>query len=138
MLYTIASEQWSADRPLTPTQTRVGLYRTRDEAGKLAGGKPTLAVAVRYDATRGTVVATSPTSLRLTGGTWSAPAFVNDSGGVVALCPIPPDLVRRIGPPRLQVHPAQPTAGTHLAGRALLPAGRLPARSIAGRIAARR
>ncbi len=112
MLYTAASEQWSADSPLTPAQSRVGLFRTRDEAGKLAlaEGQPTLAVAVRYDATRATIVATTPASLRLDGGSWSAPAFLNDSGGVVPLCPIPPALVKRVGPPRFRVHAPQPTA----------------------------
>ena len=64
MLYTIASDQWTADRPLTPSQTKVGLFRTRDEARDVALEKPTLAVAVRYDATRGTVVATEPAAPR--------------------------------------------------------------------------
>lgn len=133
MLYTIASEQWSANCPLTPAQTRVGLFRTRDEAGKLAEGKPTLAVAVRYDATRGTVVATSPASFRLAGGNWSAPAFLNDCGGIVALCPIPPALVKQVGPCRLHIHPAQPTAVPPRGSQAPLP----PVRAVAGRIAPR-
>ena len=104
MLYTIASEQWSANRPLTPAQARLGLYRTRDEARQCAEGRPTLAVAVRYDSTRGTVVATPPAALRLGDATWSAPAFLNDAGGIVALCPIPPALVKRVGPARLHIH----------------------------------
>ena len=130
MLYTTANEQWSADRPLTPAQTRTGLYRTRDEAGKVAEDRPTLAVAVRYDATRGTVVATAPAAFRLVGGSWSAPAFVNDDGGIVALCPIPSALIKKIGPPRFQIHrgesfaipaPSEPvlslTRQTAIAGR---------------------
>ncbi len=137
MLYTVASEQWSSDRPLTPSQSRVGLFRTRDEAGQLAEGQPTLAVAVRYDATRATIVATPPASLRLAGGSWSAPAFINDSGGIVALCPIPPTLVKQVGPPRFRVHPPQSSAVAPAPGRE----GRFvrpPARSIAGRVAPRR
>ena len=104
MLYTIASEHWSAENALTPAQARVGLFRTRDEAGRLADGLPTLAVAVRYDSTRGTVVATPPASLRLAGRDWSAPAFINDAGGVVPLCPIPSALVKHVGTPRIHVH----------------------------------
>ena len=135
MLYTVASEQWSSDRPLTPSQNRVGLFRTRDEAGKLAEGQPTLAVAVRYDATRASVVATPPASLRLAGAVWSAPAFVNDSGGIVALGPIPPALVKLVGPPRFRVHPPQPSPlASSRDGRCVRP----PARAIAGRVAPRR
>ena len=137
MLYTIASEQWSAETALTPAQARVGLYRTRAEAGKVADGQPTLAVAVRYDETRGTVVATPPASLRLTGGDWSAPAFVNDSGGVVPLCPIPPALVKFVGPPRFRVHRPEP-AVVPVPGFAALNPSRFPLlRSIAGRISPR-
>ena len=132
MLYTIAHEQWSASRPLTPAQARLGLYRTRDEAGRHAEGQPTLAVAVRYDSTRGTVVATPPASLRLGASAWSAPAFLNDDGGVVALCPIPPALVKRVGPPRFRVHrpeDAVPEPMGHAAE---------PARAVAGRVGPRR
>lgn len=135
MLYTIATDQWTADHALTPAQARIGLFRTRDEAGKVADGKPTLAVAVRYDETRGTVVATPPASLRLDAGDWSAPAFVNESGGVVPLCPIPPALVKRVGPPRFRVHsPEAPSVPTP--GYSIPAAFRFPiVRSIAGRIA---
>lgn len=138
MLYTVASEQWYADRPLTPAQTRVGLFRTRDEAGKIAGGQPTLAVAVRYDATRATIVATTPASFRLDGGSWSAPAFLNDSGGIVPLCSIPPALVKRVGPPRFRIHPPQPTAVACPSGRET-EFDRPPVQSsIAGRVIPRR
>lgn len=133
MLYTIASEHWSANRPLTPAQARLGLYRTRDEARQCAEGRPTLAVAVRYDSTRGTVVATPPAALRLGGGAWSAPAFLNEAGGVVALCPIPPALVKRIGPPQFRLHAPEDAVPEPLGqGRA----GE-PTRAIAGRVGPR-
>ena len=122
MLYTIASEHWSAERPLTPAQARAGLYRTRDEAGKVAEERPTLAVAVRYDETRGTVVAT-------------APAIVNAEGGVVALCPIPPALVKQVGPARFRVHRAEASAVPEMAARFERPPVHA---AIAGRIALRR
>ena len=132
MLYTTASEQWTANRPLTPAQTRLGLYRTRDEARQCAEGRPTLAVAVRYDSVRGTVVATPPASLRLDGAPWSAPAFLNDAGGIVALCPIPPALVKRVGPPRFQIHSPEPTAVPAPLGEAAE-----PVRAIAGQVGPR-
>ena len=135
MLYTIASEQWTEDRPLTPAQTRVGLFRTRDEARQAAAERATLAVAVRYDATRGTVVATAPAAARLEGGTWSAPAFVKDDGGVVALCPIPPALVKQIGPPRFQIHRGESSAVPAPSGLFDRPLGHA---TIAGRISPRR
>ena len=135
MLYTIASEQWSADRPLSPTQTRVGLFRTRDEARQVAEEKATLAVAVRYDATRGTVVATAPAAYRLEGGAWSAPAFVKEDGGVVALCPIPPALVRQIGPPRFQIHRGEASAVPPPSGQLRRPLGHA---AIVGRISSGR
>ena len=135
MLYTIVNEPWTAESALTPSQARAGLFRTRDEARRLAEGKPTLAVAVRYDETRGTVVATPPASLRLSVGEWSAPAFLNESGGIVPLCPIPPALVKSVGPPRFRVHSpeasAVPTPGYAVPERFRFPI----LRSIAGRIA---
>ena len=132
MLYTIANEQWSAERPLTPAQARAGLYRTRDEAVRVAEERPTLAVAVRYDETRGTIVATAPAAYRLDGGSWSAPAFVNEEGGVVALCPIPPALVKQVGPPRVRVHRAEANAVPGMAVRFERPPVHA---AIAGRIA---
>ena len=134
MLYTIANDQWTADNALTPAQARAGLFRTRDEAAHVADGLPTLAVAVRYDETRGTVVAVPPASLRLDEGDWSAPAFVNESGGVVPLCPIPPALVKRVGPPRFRVHSPESSA-VPTPGYAVPDQFRFPiVRSIAGRI----
>ena len=135
MLYTIANDQWTAENALTPSQARFGLFRTRDEAGKMAEGKPTLAVAVRYDETRGTVVATPPGSLRLDEGDWSAPAFVNESGGIMPLCPIPPALVKSVGPPQFRVHSPEASA-VPTPGYAVPEKFRFPIlRSIAGRIA---
>ncbi len=106
MLYTIASEAWSPGLPLTPAETPGGLFRTRKAASRIAAGRPTLAVALCHDATRGVVVAQRPAALAL-GGSWSAPAIVNDSGGVTVLSAVPAALVREVGRPEIRIHPGQ-------------------------------
>lgn len=104
MLYTVANEGWSQGRPLAPTSARGGLRRSRAEAGAFLAGGPTLAVALRYDGTRGMVVAEG-IAARGRNGPWSAPAVVDALGGVTVLTPIPAALVRVIGRPEVRTHP---------------------------------
>ena len=109
MLFTVASSEWSAGHPLPPTNTQVGLFRTREAASRMAAGRPTLALALRHDPARGLVVAQPPAVHALRGqGGWSAPAVVNDQGGVVVFAPIPAALIQLIRPARLRMHPGQP------------------------------
>ncbi len=109
MLFTVASSEWSAGRPLAPGETQVGLYRTREAANRIAAGRPTLALALLHDSARGQVVAQPPALHALPGrGGWSAPAVVNDQGGVVVFAPIPAALIQVIRPARLRMHPGQP------------------------------
>ncbi len=108
MLFTVASSEWTAGHSLSPAETRVGLFRTREAASRLAGGRPTLAVSLRHDPSRGQVVAQPPTTQALRGqGGWSAPAIVNDQGGVVVFAAIPAALVQQIRPARLRIHQGQ-------------------------------
>ena len=103
MLYTTPNLDWSIGQLLTPAQARSGLFRTRDEAARATPGRPTLAVAVRFDAPRGVVLAMPPASLALSGG-WSAPAIVDDRGAIVVFAPIPAALVRLVGPASIRMH----------------------------------
>lgn len=103
MLYAIASADWNPGQPLMPADTRAGLTRTRGGAGGPSSGRATLAVALRYDATRGVVVALPPAAGALA-GRWSAPAILDESGGVTVLSPIPAALVRVVGNPRIRIH----------------------------------
>ena len=103
MLYTVANDTWSPGSPLSASETRAGLYRTRGEADEIAAGHRLLAVSVRYDATR-CVVSSTPPAGRELGEDWSAPAIVGPTGGVTALATIPAVLVRPLGPSRLRVH----------------------------------
>lgn len=105
MLYTVAGADWSPGLPLTPAETCAGLFRTREAAGRIAPGRPTLAVALRYDATRGLVVAQPPAARDLPGG-WTAPAILNGRGGVTVLATVPSALIRLVGRPRIRMHPA--------------------------------
>ncbi len=105
MLYTIADIEWSSGLPLTPAETRAGLFRTREAAGRVAAGRPTLAVALRFDEVRGMVVAQPPAARTLPGG-WTAPAVVNDRGGVVVFSTIPAALVKLVGPASIRLHGA--------------------------------
>ncbi len=109
MLFTVASSEWSAGRPLSPAETQVGLFRTREAASRVAAGRPTLAVALLHDRARGQVVAQPPALHALHGRDgWSAPAIVNDQGGVVVFAPIPAALVQVVRPARLRMHSGQP------------------------------
>ena len=103
MLYTVASVEWSEGSPLSPGQTRLGLFRTRAEAMRGAVGRPTLAVAVCYDSARGVAVAQSRPDRGLAPA-WSGPAIEADTGGVTVLAAIPADLVRVVGPATIRVH----------------------------------
>lgn len=133
MLYAIASAEWDPGKPLIPADTRAGLTRRRDVS---PSGRATLALALRYDATRGVVVALPPAAGALS-GRWSAPALVDDSGSVTVLSPIPAALIRVVGHPQIRIHPGhaeapapphprrvgRPAAGSGDRGRGTTPPG---------------
>jgi hypothetical protein len=126
MLYTVANDAWTPGSPLSASETRSGLYRTRGEAAGIAAGRRLLAVSVRYDAKRCVVTSTPPAGRELCAN-WSAPAIVGPTGGVTVLATIPAALVSLIGPSRLRIHAAESMlASPHLPGRnrAALPMGR--------------
>lgn len=106
MLFTVASEGWAPGLPLTPAETRVGLFRTRDAAGRVAAGRPTLAVCLRYHPDRGTVTAQPPADRAGTRG-WAVQAIEDASGGVTVLGTIPGSLIRLVGPARIRIHAGQ-------------------------------
>lgn len=108
MLYTVAIDGWKPGSPLAASETRAGLYRTRREAGEVAGGRRLLAVSVRYDATRCVVTPALPIEDRSI-GRWSVPAIVGQAGGVTTLGSIPATLVHPVGPPGLRVHAGHPS-----------------------------
>lgn len=113
MLYTVARWNWAPGDPLTPAMARGGLNRWRPKSEEVVADGPTLAVALRYDETRGQVVAEGVTA-RGSCGPWSAPAIVDSVGGVMVLAAIPAALVRVIGAAEIRVHgeagPAIPRA----------------------------
>ncbi len=104
MLYTVADANWSPGRPLPPLGARAGFHRMRASAVSIAAGRPVLAAAIRYDATRGRVIAHN-VSRSGQGGPWEAPATMNDLGAITVFAPIPADLVREVGPSELRKHP---------------------------------
>ena len=104
MLYAVADVNWSPGTPLPPSSTRGGLYRSRSEAESVAAGRPTLALAVRYDAARGAVFPQGPVA-RSWASRWSAPAVSDAVGVVTAFGAIPAALVRVAGPAELRCHP---------------------------------
>lgn len=118
MLYTVANLSWTPGEPLTPSMARCGLSRWRPKSEDVAAGCPILAIALRYDQTRGQVVADGATA-RGRHGPWSAPAIVDSGGGVMVLAPIPAALVRVIGAAEIRVHPdsARAHPRTHLRSR---------------------
>jgi hypothetical protein len=103
MFYTVASAEWSPERALTPVAARGGLYRSRFEAEAIADGRPTLAVALRYDANRGVVLPQGPVA-RARAGQWSAPAVMDARGSVTVFAAIPAALVRVVGPVEVRSH----------------------------------
>lgn len=103
MFYTTARAEWRPGNPLPPSLAPAGLHRTRDAAQSLALGHPTLAVTVRYDATRGVVTAQGP-SARASSKGWEAPAIFGPRGGLTVLAAIPAELVHVVGPPEIRVH----------------------------------
>lgn len=109
MLYTIASADWVPGRPLPAGSTRPGLFRWRSEAEAVAAGRPLLAVALRYDPSRGAVVPAGPVA-RATAGPWAAPAIVGARGDVSVLALIPGSLVREVGQAELRAHPGRLSA----------------------------
>jgi len=117
MLYTIQSADWSTGRPLRPVPNRPVFYRSRAEAERFAAGRPTLAVAVRFDAARGVVVPEGPVARRRTRG-WSAPASLDATGAVAVQAAIPGVLVRSNVRAEMRVHPAtlNPFPAPHEAG----------------------
>jgi hypothetical protein len=104
MMFTIATKDWSPGRPLSPSHEGVGLFGTRAEVESKVGGGTTVAVAVRYDATRGTLRAHGPAAVALVGSSWTAPAILDTVGGVTAFAPIPAELVRAASPSHWQAH----------------------------------
>jgi hypothetical protein len=104
MFYTVASEGWSAGHALWPSAERPGLHRSRAGAEEAASGRSLLVVSVRYDASRGVVVA-QDLAFRIPGGLWTAPAIVDDRGVVTVLAPIPAELVSMVGRAEIRVHP---------------------------------
>ncbi len=103
MLYTVADANWSPGRPLPPLGARAGFYRMRASAVTIAAGRPVLAAAIRYDSLRGRVLAHGA-GLDDQGGSWVAPATMNDLGAVTVLAPVPAGLVREIGPAEIRLH----------------------------------
>jgi len=116
VLYTIANTDWSPGHPLTPGPARPGLFRWRSQAEAASTGRPLLAVALRYDPIRGSVVPAGPVA-RMAAGPWAAPAIVVAGGEVKVLAEIPGALVRKIGQAELKAHPAKLNAvsRSHLA-----------------------
>lgn len=104
MFYSVAMPSWTPDRPLSHSVAPAGLLPTRDAARRIALGWPIVAVAVRYDATRGVVSPQGPAARRRV-GSWEAPAILDEQGGLTILGSIPADLVRIVGPAELRVHP---------------------------------
>ena len=106
MFYSVAMPNWTPDRPLTHSVAPAGLLPTRDAARRIALGRPIVAVAVRYDATRCIVSAQGPAARRRV-GPWEAPAILDGQGGLTILGAIPADLVRIVGPAEIRLHPGQ-------------------------------
>jgi|GEM_PF-2839654 len=104
MFYAVANPSWTPGESLTPPMARSGLSRWRPKAEDVANGGPILAIALRYDATRGLVIAEGPTARGVV-GPWSAPAIVDLTGNVMVLAPIPPALVQVVGTAEIRVHP---------------------------------
>ena len=104
MLYAVASEDWSPGHPLTRGFGADGLYRCRSEVDAHADGRPTLALALRFDVSRGVVVPQGQAA-RSRVGAWAAPAVVGDRGEVTVLADIPDELVRAVGPAEIRAHP---------------------------------
>lgn len=103
MLYAVADADWSPGSPPGATASHRSLHRTRAGAARLARGRPTLAVALIYDPTRGAVVAHGRAARDACGG-WTAPALIDATGGVTVLAPIPEALVRAIEPATIRIH----------------------------------
>ncbi len=103
MLYTVANDDWTPGSPLSASETRSGLYRTRSEAAAIARGRRLLAVSVRYDDHRCVLTPSLPPDGKLN-PSWLTPAIVGPNGGVTALAEIPANLVRALGPCRLWIH----------------------------------
>ncbi|WP_406700076.1 hypothetical protein V5E97_14670 [Singulisphaera sp. Ch08] len=133
MLYTVASWEWTSGEPLTPAMAREGLSRWRPKTDRIAATGPIVAVALRYDGTRGQVVAEGVTA-RGSCGPWSAPAIVDALGSVMVLAAIPASLVRVIGTAEIRVHPGTRSAvpQAHVAVGQTAPIGRF--RIAAGRV----
>jgi hypothetical protein len=104
MMFTIASKDWSPGRPLSPKHDGVGLFLTRNEAESKVGCGTTVAVAVRYDAIRGTLRAHGPAAVALVGSSWTAPAITNPVCGVITFAAIPAELIRAASPSQWQAH----------------------------------
>jgi hypothetical protein len=91
MFYTVASPEWKPGQPMTLSATL--LFRTKAEAESFAPEASTVALAIRFDESRGLVHPHGPVA-RATAGGWSAPALGNSRGGLTVLGSIPSSLVR--------------------------------------------
>ncbi len=91
MFYTVASPDWKPGQPLTLSAAL--LFRTRSEAESFAPDASTVALAIRFDASRGLVHPLGPVA-RATASGWSVPAVGNSMGGLTVFGSIPANLVR--------------------------------------------
>jgi len=105
MYYAIASAAWKPGEPLTPSTARCGLFRTRSEARRTALGGPLVALAVRHDGARGTLVPQGAVASGVAPN-WAAPAIRNDLGGLTAFAAIPAALVRVVPPAEVRADAA--------------------------------
>lgn len=115
MFYTVANPSWERGSSLPPAMVRVGLSRSRPLANQRTVGGAILAVSIRYDRTRGVVVAEG-THSRGQFGPWSSPAIVDMEGRVMVLACIPAALVREVESPEIRLHAASSMPGPRLLG----------------------
>ncbi len=104
MLYTVAGAEWSPASSQDLMDSRQVFYRTRSAVLRVARGRPTLGVALRFDAGRGMVFSQGHAP-RGAAAEWTAPALSDQDGRVTILASIPGFLVRSIDPPTLRIHP---------------------------------
>jgi hypothetical protein len=90
MFYTVASPEWQPGQPLTPP---AALFRSKAVAESFAPEASTVALAIRFDESRGLVHPQGPVA-RATASGWSVPAVGNSLGGLTVFGAIPANLVR--------------------------------------------
>ena len=107
MLYAITNQLWGRGRPLMPAAARGGLFRSRAEARAGAIDGTLVALAVRYDATRGVLTPLGPVA-SAAAGDWRAPAIVDARGGLTFFGAIPAALVRPVPAAELRADAGRP------------------------------